>query len=81
MDREGAENRNIPPPVKASPSPVCLRRPVSLRDASSAPRLKNAWKSVRSRPSSSLGKDLRSEARGLKSENTRLRERARRRRV
>jgi hypothetical protein len=30
-----------PPPVKASPSPVCLRRPVSLRDASSAPRAKN----------------------------------------
>ena len=30
--------KNILPPVKASPSPVCLRRPVSLRDASSAPR-------------------------------------------
>ena len=30
--------RDMPPPVKASPSPVCLRRPVSLRDASSASR-------------------------------------------
>ena len=37
--------KSIPPPVKASPSPVCLRRPVSLRDASSASRAKSGWKS------------------------------------
>ena len=41
--------KSIPPPVKASPLPVCFRRPVSLRDASSASRAKSALKSEKSK--------------------------------